>query len=307
MNSRQHLLPPSESEGAALREAATQRSTWVSVFVNLALTATQFLMGLMAHSQGLIADAIHSLSDLFADFVVLLAAKKSQKGPDEDHHYGHMRYENIASLVLGGLLLAVGVGLLGPALAKLRAPESIPAVHPAALWVALGALVTKELLFRYMLAVANRVKSSMLIANAWHARSDAASSFVVAVGIVGNLLGYPLFDPLAAIVVGAMVAKMGWSFAWDATHDLADRAATSEHTREIEATLLATAGVQGVHDLRTRKAGDWILVDVHLEIDGSLTVYESHEIARQARLRVLAAHPVLSLMIHVDPAAPQNL
>jgi cation diffusion facilitator family transporter len=286
------------------REAATKRSTWISVAVNIGLTISQVFAGIWSGSQGLIADGIHSLSDLVADFVVLLAVHHSHKEADADHHYGHQRYENAASLVLGGLLLAVGIGMVWSAVHKLQAPESIPTVHSIALWVALGALVVKEALFRYMLHVAEKVRSSMLVANAWHARSDAASSLVVAIGIGGNLLGYSLLDPIAALIVGFMVGRMGWSFMWDALHDLTDRAATEEQVAGIAADILATPGVLGVHELKTRKTGDMILADVHLEIDGSLTVTEGHDIARQAKLNVMARHPVLYLMTHVDPVTP---
>ncbi|WP_374403267.1 cation diffusion facilitator family transporter [Niveibacterium sp.] len=297
-----HDLSELDSEDALPeREAATKRSTWVSVAVNIGLTISQVVAGVISGSQGLIADGIHSLSDLVADFVVLLAVHHSQKAPDDDHHYGHQRYENAASLVLGLLLLAVGLGMIGSAVHKLEAPESIPKVHFIALWVALGALVVKEVLFRYMLHVAEKVRSSMLVANAWHARSDAASSLVVAIGIGGNLLGFGLLDPIAALIVGFMVARMGWGFAWDALHDLTDRAATEEQVAAIAADILATPGVLGMHELKTRKTGDMILADVHLEIDGSLTVTQGHDIARQAKLRVMANHPVLYLMTHVDP------
>jgi len=286
---------------AAERSAAASRSTWVSVCVNLLLTAGQITAGVITKSQGLVADGIHSLSDLVADFVVLLANHHSQKDADEDHPYGHHRFETAASLVLGVLLLAVGVGMLWSAAHKLQSPDTIATVHAAALWVAGGALVAKELLFRYMLAVAKRVKSSMLVANAWHARSDAASSLVVGVGIIGNLAGYPILDPVAALIVGFMVAKMGWSFSWDAMHDLMDRAADDEEVAAIRATLLATPGVAGVHDVRTRKMGDMIVVDAHLEVNADMSVEAGHNIAVEARQRVLQRHRVLNLMTHVDP------
>ena len=288
------------------KHQAAKRSTWISVAVNIVLTITQLIAGLFAHSQALIADAIHSLSDLIADFVVLFANHHSQKDADADHHYGHQRYENAASLVLGTLLLVVGVGMLWSALGKLQHPEAIPQVKPIALWVALGALLSKELLFRYMLAVAERVRSSMLIANAWHARSDAASSLVVALGIGGNLLGYHLLDPIAALIVGLMVGKMGWRFAWDAMNDLMDRAVDEATIEQIRQTLLGTPELIGVHALKTRKMGDLILVDVHLEVDRTMSVEQGHHIAVQARERVLAEHvDVLNVMTHVDPADPK--
>lgn len=302
MNDLQNMAELDNDEETPERERASKRSTWISVVVNVFLTLSQVIAGLISGSQGLIADGIHSLSDLIADFVVLLAIHHSKKEADDDHHYGHQRYENAASLVLGSLLLAVGGGMIWAAAHKLQTPESIPTVHVIALWVALGALLAKELLFRYMLAVAERVRSSMLVANAWHARSDAASSLVVALGIGGNLLGFPLLDPIAALIVGFMVARMGWSFTWNALHDLTDRAATEEQVAGIAAEILATPGVLGLHDLKTRKTGDMILADVHLEIDGQLTVTEGHDIAHRARLNVMARHPVLYLMTHVDPA-----
>ncbi|WP_297574783.1 cation diffusion facilitator family transporter [uncultured Deefgea sp.] len=285
------------------KQAAAKRSTWISVVVNVVLTAIQLVAGVFAHSQALIADAIHSLSDLIADFVVLFANHHSQKDADADHHYGHQRYENAASLVLGTLLLVVGIGMLWSALGKIQHPESIAPVKSIALWVALGALVSKELLFRYMLAVAERVRSSMLVANAWHARSDAASSLVVALGIGGNLLGYHFLDPIAAMIVGLMVGKMGWRFAWNAMNDLMDRAVDEATISGIEQTLSETPDVLGIHALKTRKMGDLILVDVHVEVDRTMSVEQGHNIAVLARQRVLNQHSdVLNVMTHVDPA-----
>ena len=285
----------------AERAAAAARSTWVSVAVNLVLTTTQIVAGVLTRSQGLIADGIHSLSDLIADFVVLLANRHSQKDADAAHPYGHHRFETAASLVLGALLLAVGIGMLWSAFLKLEQPQSVPTVHAAALWVAGAALVAKELLFRYMLSVAKQVKSSMLVANAWHARSDAASSLVVGIGIAGNLAGYPILDPIAAAIVGFMVSKMGWGFGWDALHDLMDRAIDEREVEAIRRTLRETPGVSDVHDVRTRKMGDMIVVDAHIEVDASLSVEAGHDIAVEARSRVMQRHRVLNLMTHVDP------
>ena len=292
---------------AAERAAAASRSTWVSVAVNLILSTAQIAIGVLAKSQGLIADGIHSLSDLVADFVVLFASHHSQKDADENHPYGHQRFENAASLILGLLLIAVGLGMVWTAILKLESPEMIVRVQSIALWVAALALCAKELLFRYMLAVAKRIKSSMLIANAWHARSDAASSLVVSVGIIGNLAGYPILDPIAALIVGLMILKMGWEFAWDALHDLMDRSIDEIELTAIRQTLLETPGVSGVHDLRTRKMGDMIIADVHLEVDATLTVEAGHDIAVDARRRVLLRHRVLNLMTHVDPLKKPDL
>ncbi|UKL40133.1 cation diffusion facilitator family transporter [Klebsiella quasipneumoniae] len=285
------------------RSEQARRITLVSVVVNIFLSALQIAVGIYSGSQGLIADGMHSFSDLLADGVVLVANKKSRRPSDHDHHYGHWRYENGASLVLGAILVLVGVGMLWSAAGHLAQPQTILPVHSVALWMALTALVVKEGLFRYMLAAARRLNSSLLIANAWHARSDAASSLVVALGIIGNLAGFAWFDPLAALAVGLVITRMGYRFAATALHDLMDRAVDEETQRAIAGTLRATPGVAGLHDLKTRKAGDLVLVDVHLEVAGELSVAEGHQIARQARERVMAQHPVLNVMVHLDPCA----
>jgi len=288
-------------DASADKYSAGKKSTLVSVVVNLTLTISQVFAGLLSGSQGLVADGIHSLTDLVADFVVLFANHHSAKDADEDHHYGHQRYETAASLFLGVSLLVVGLGMLWSAGHKIVNPISATPISLLALYVALGALAAKELLFRYMLAVAERVRSSMLVANAWHARSDAASSLVVSVGIVGALLGYPILDSVGALIVGLMIVRTGWSFSWDALNDLMDRAVSEEEHQQIEQIVLTTPGVLGCHDLRTRKMGDMILVDVHIEVDANATVQVGHDIALTAANRVKAKLPVLNVMTHIDP------
>ena len=288
-------------DASAEKQSAAKKSTLVSVAVNLTLTVSQVFAGLLSGSQGLIADGIHSLTDLIADFVVLFANHHSVKDADEDHHYGHQRYETAASLFLGISLLVVALGMLWSAGHKIVNPIAASQISILALYVALGSLVAKELLFRYMLAVAKRVRSSMLVANAWHARSDAASSLVVSVGIVGALLGFPILDSVGALIVGLMIIRTGWSFSWDALNDLMDRAVSEEEHQHIEKIILSTEGVLGCHDLRTRKMGDMILVDVHIEVDANATVQVGHDIALTAANQVKAELPVLNVMTHIDP------
>lgn len=287
--------PPAE------RTRAAARSTWVSVVVNLVLTFAQIAIGLAARSQALVADGLHSLSDLVSDFVVLFVNRHSHKGADAEHPYGHQRFENAATLLLGALLISVGAGMLWSAIGQLASP-STSGVQSAALWMALVTLAAKELLFRYLLRVAERLKSSMLVANAWHARSDAASSLVVALGIGGSLAGYPFLDAVAALIVGLMIVRMGWRYGFSSLNDLMDHAVDQEEVDAIRATLASTEGVAGVHDVRTRKMGDMVLVDVHIEVDALLSVEAGHAIAVAARERVMQEHQrVLNVMTHVDP------
>lgn len=295
-----HAHPTIELQSGE-KQAVARKSTFASVGVNIVLMSLQVTIGFFAHSQALIADGIHSLADLISDFIVLIANRASAEKPDADHNYGHARYETVASLFLGALLVTVGIGMLWRAGTRLADLENIPAVHVSALAVAVLVLVCKEGLFRYMLRQAERVRSAMLIANAWHARSDAASSLVVAVGIVGSLFGVRLLDPIAAAIVGFLVARMGWVFGWDALQDLSDRALDESATADIRQLLIATPGVRDVHELRTRKTGDLALVDAHILVDPLISVSEGHYIAESARAKVMTDKRVLDALIHVDP------
>jgi cation diffusion facilitator family transporter len=277
------------------------KSTWTSVVVNFFLVIFQIVVGLFSKSSGLIADGFHTLADMFSDLIVLITSKKSLNPPDDDHNYGHHRYENAVGLFLGVLLLFVGCAMIWSAGKKLENSDQIVAVHVTALYASIICLVIKELLFRYLLNVAKRAKSSLLLANAWHARSDAASSLVVAIGIIFNLLGYHSFDLIAAIIVGVMILKMGWTFSYEAIHALTDKAADTDEVEKIKKTILETPGVINLHDLRTRKVGDSIIADVHIEVKGTLTVAEGHAIAVEARNRVMRSSRVLNLMTHIDP------
>ncbi|WP_233846277.1 cation diffusion facilitator family transporter [Paraburkholderia sp. HD33-4] len=285
----------------AEKQRVARKSTFASIAVNTVLMTLQIVIGTIAHSQALVADGIHSLADLISDFVVLIANRHSGAKPDADHNYGHSRYETVASLFLGALLISVGVGMLWRAGTRLADLQNIPAVHMSAFAVAALVLVCKEALFRYMLREAKRVRSAMLIANAWHARSDAASSLVVGIGVIGSLAGLRLLDPIAAAIVGFMVARMGWTFGWDALQDLSDRALDETATADMRALLMSTPGVRDVHEMRTRKMGDFALVDAHILVDPMISVSEGHYIAESARLRVLTDKRVLDALIHVDP------
>lgn len=290
------------SEVKAERYAISKKSTWVSVIVNVVLTVVQLVVGLLSGATSLVADAIHSLSDLLSDFMVLIAKYYSHKDADKEHPYGHYRYENAASLFLGFLLIAVAIGMIVSAVNKIENYQTLNKVMSIALWVACLTLIAKELLFRYMLKEAHKAKSSLLVANAWHARSDAASSLVVALGILGNLMGYHFLDPVAAIIVAFIIGKMGIQFSWNSLHDLMDRTVDDELSVEIKNVFLASEGVKGVHDLKIRKMGDLIVIDVHLEVDGQLTVEQGHRIAYQARDTVMNTYDhVLNIMTHVDP------
>lgn len=301
---KNHIQPHRDKGSDPLhpeRFAAAQKSTWVSVAVNFVLTLFQVAGGLLAQSQALVADGLHSLSDLLSDFLVLYANRHGNRHADANHPYGHARVETAATLILGAFLAVLGAGLLVAAALRLQQPDAVRAVSPFALGIAAFTLVAKEGLFRYLMAVATRVRSQMLVANAWHARSDAASSLVVLAGVGGNLMGYAFFDLLAAAVVGVMIAHMGGRLAWEALSELIDTGLAAEEVKAIRHTLRGTPGVIGLHELRTRRMADHALVDAHIMVDPRISVSEGHYIAEAARQAVLAKHHVLDVLVHIDP------
>ena len=287
--------PPEISFDDPARHGMTQRVTWISVVVNVFLTAAQVVAGIIAHSQGLIADGLHSLSDLVCDFLVLFAAHHSKDPADDSHPSGHARIETATSFALGAILAVTGAGI------KLQDLDNLPPVAPLALWTAGLALVAKEGLFRYMLHVGEKLRSPMLIANAWHARSDAASSLVVAVGIVGNMMGYTFADSVAAVIVGFMIVRMGAVFAWEAVQELIDTGLSIEEVDSIRQVIIDTPGVASLHELRTRRMAHRSLVDAHVCVDPRISVSEGHHIAELTRKRVLDSHESVSdVLVHVD-------
>jgi cation diffusion facilitator family transporter len=296
------LSPPNPlGPNDAQRYREAQKVTWVSVAVNIALTLTQIGVGVFAHAQSLVADGFHSLSDLLADVLVLFANFHSKHPADERHPYGHKRIETAASLALGVILAVTGAAILWAAALRLEHLQELPPISSLALWTALLSLLAKEGLFRYMLAVANRLNSPMLVANAWHARSDAASSLVVAIGIGGSLAGYRFLDPVAAVVVGFMILRMGVHFTYQAIMELIDTGVSNEEILRISHTIRGTPGVVGLHDLRTRRMADKVLVDAHMQVANRISVSEGHRIGESARIRTLANHPdVLDVLVHID-------
>lgn len=283
------------------RYLEAQKSTLVSVWLNLFLSILQIVVGYFGRSQALMADGLHSFSDLLSDFLVLYANRESNRSADVAHPYGHARIETAATLILGIVLAVVGLALLWGAGVKLQDPSAIQSVHVATLYIALFTLASKEFLYRYLMAVAKKLRSQLLAANAWHSRSDAASSLVVVVGIGGNLLGYRYLDLIAAVLVAFMIVHMGWKMAFQALADLIDTALDEESVAKIRETIKSTPGVRGLHDLRTRKMGDQALVDAHILVEPRISVSEGHHIAERARKRVLDNHEVLDVMVHIDP------
>jgi cation diffusion facilitator family transporter len=283
------------------RHKITQRVTLTGAAVNCAIASLQIIFGLLGKSQALLADGFHTLSDLSTDFIVLYASRRAAKAADEDHPYGHGRIETLASMLLGGILVTVGVGI------GLRGVDSILnplPINPEAITLvfALLAVGAKEGLYRYTLRAARKTHSSLLESNAWHHRSDALSSIVVVIGISAQLLGVPYMDALAAIVVAVMISLMGFRLGQKALYELIDTGLDIDLVRDVRQAMLGNSSVVGIHNLRTRSMGGLGYIDAHIEVDFDLTVSEAHFIAHNIEHLVKKQFPkIIDVQIHIDP------
>lgn len=282
------------------RFGASMRVALVSVTTNLALTVSQIAIGIVGNSQALVADGFHTLSDLIADFLVLFALLHGRRGADAEHPYGHARIETAVTLILGILLFAVGIGIAANAGLKLWRGQTFVAPSALTLWVALGTLGAKELLYQYTIRVARRFDSNMLRASAWHHRSDAISSLVVVVGIGGALVGFAYLDSIAAIVVAALIVKIGVEFAWKALRELVDTGLAPQDIEAIRNAILSISGVNALHMLRTRRVGEQAIADVHIIVDDQLSVSEGHQIGEAVRAKLIGEFPITDVTVHID-------
>ncbi len=285
------------------RYGAMRRVTVVGAVVNFLLSGVKILLGYLGQSQALIADGVHSLSDLLTDGLVLVAAKHSTRKADEDHPYGHARIETAAAVALGVFLLAVGAGIAWDAARRLVSPDLLWLPGWLAMAGAVVSIVAKEALYHYTVVVARRIRSELLRANAWHHRSDAISSLIVVVGIAGAMVGMPYLDALAAIGVAAMIGKVGWDLARGGLKELVDTALEPEKVNAIRQSILAVDGVQALHMLKTRRMGADALVDVHIILaDPCMSVSEGHQISETVRGKLIRGFEEISqVMVHIDP------
>ncbi|MEJ2142335.1 MAG: cation diffusion facilitator family transporter [Gammaproteobacteria bacterium] len=284
------------------RYKETVRVTLIGSVIDLALGILKIVFGVIAQSQALIADGVHSLSDLATDAAVIYAAKHSHREADEEHPYGHGRIETVATVALGVALVAVAAGISYDALQRLFHPETLLVPGVWAIYVALLSVVSKEWIYHYTMRVAKKYKSKMLRANAWHSRSDAISSVIVVVGVAGSMAGLAYLDAIAAIIVGLMVAKIGIELVWESLKELIDTSLEAERVETIRKAILDVDGVNSLHILRTRMMGGDALVDVHIQVAPEISVSEGHFISETVRSRLIKnIDYVADVMVHIDP------
>lgn len=295
-----HFLPgqPSEAE----RSQATRRVTLVGAVINLVLAAVKVVLGWLGQSQALIADGVHSLSDLVTDAMVWFASMHGSRAADESHPYGHARIETAATVGLGVILALVGAGILVDAVQRLFHTEQLWMPGVLALAAAAGSVAVKEAVYHYTLRVARKYRSQLLKANAWHHRSDAISSVVVIVGVAGTMAGLPYLDAIAAAGVALMIIKIGWDLGWHSLRELVDTALDAERVEAIRREILDVDGVDSLHMLRTRRMGQDALADVHILVDPRLSVSEGHYISETVRNRLIREFDELTdVLVHIDP------
>ena len=255
----------------------------------------------MENSQALVADGIHSISDLVTDGMVLVAVRQGNKIADEDHPYGHARIETITTVLLALALLLVSIGIVNNAVNILSEPGKEVTPGWIALLVVMLSGLSKEYIYHYTMKVAKLHQSPILEANAWHSRTDAISSVMVFVGIAGVMLGLPELDALAAIGVAVIIAKVAWDLGAPSVQELVDKGMDRTYLDDLEDTVGKTHGVKGLHALRTRRMGASVLVDVHIAVDAMITVSEGHQIAEQVRFGLTEQFPEISdVVVHVD-------
>ena len=290
------------------REDEIARVTLTGSVVNLLLVAMKAVAGLVGHSAAMISDAVHSLSDFVTDIVVLIFVRVSGRPQDEDHDYGHGKYETLATLFIGLALAAAAVGIVVSGAGKLARwlqGEDLPAPGKIALWAALVSIVAKELLFQYTRIKGKHLDSKALEANAWHHRSDALSSVGTAIGIGGAILlgsRWTVLDPLASIVVGAMLVKVAWDLLGPSFGELTDSSLPADMEQEMLAIIRGVPGVEDPHNLRTRRIGNRIAAEVHIRLDGTLPLSEAHEKASEVERRFKDRFGAQShIIVHMEP------
>jgi len=294
--------------GTLRRESEIYRVTITGSVINLLLLLFKFFAGVTARSAAMLADAVHSLSDFATDVVVLLFVRISAKPEDEGHDFGHGKYETLATAIIGLLLLVVGFGIFWNGASSVYAcvrGATLPQPGMLALWAALLSIVLKEALYWYTVVAGRRLRSPSVVANAWHHRSDALSSVGTAVGIGGAILlgeRWRVLDPLAAVVVSFFIMRMAVKLLRPCMDELLERSLPAEVEEEIVRIILSAPGVSSPHHLRTRRIGNYYALDVHIRMDGNISLSEAHRTTAtiEEKLRRRFGRDTL-INIHVEP------
>lgn len=286
------------------REANVRKVTWIGLLINIALSGLKFAAGYFGRSQALIADAIHSLTDTTTDIAVIAGSHYWSRPPDESHPYGHRRLETLVTAFIGLVLAAAGIGIGWEAISTLHKMHASPPGWIAS-YAAMASIVTKEILYRWTAAVGKKIKSQALAANAWHHRSDAISSLPVLLAVTGALIfpSWSFLDHVGAAIVSVFILHAAMKIIWPAVSELIDAGAPEEIQKKIAEIACRTSGVREVHAVRSRYISSSIQIDMHIVVDGNMSVQEGHTIADNVENSIISGIPeVLEVVVHVDPS-----
>ncbi len=303
MKKAENSLKTSQHAGSS-REGHVRKVTWVGLLTNICLAAIKFSAGYFGRSQALIADAIHSLTDTTTDIAVIAGSHYWSLPPDESHPYGHRRLETLVTAFIGLMLAAAGIGIGWEAISTLHQQHASPPGW-IALYAAMASIITKEILYRWTAAVGKKIKSPALAANAWHHRTDAISSLPVLIAVGGALLfpSWSFLDRVGAVVVSIFILHAATKIIWPAVSELVDAGAPEEIQKKIAKIVCNTSGVREVHAVRSRYVSSSIQIDMHIVVDGSISVREGHEIADKVENSIISGLPeVVDVVVHVDPS-----
>jgi len=286
-----------------------RRITWISLIAHILLGIGKIAAGYFGHSRALMADGLHSLTDLTTDIAVLLGISFASRPPDDTHHYGHHKITSLVSLFISMVILLFCLLLITDSIRALVREEAVQPHWPT-LVVAIVSVIIKEWLFRRTIRIGRESKSSMVLANAWHHRTDSITSIIAAAGIAAVLVFGPAWvflDAAVGIILGGYIAIEGAKLLFGAIKDLMDTAPTQDVIDDIREHILPTPGVVGYHEFRARRVGDMLEVDLHLLVPPGLSVQEGHDIATNVKHEILTRHSeVINVLIHVEPATAEH-
>lgn len=284
------------------RYGQVRRASFISATTNSLLAIFKIVIGFFGHSHALIADGLHSFSDLVTDGLVLIAAKAGGRMPDKEHPYGHRRIETIAAISIAIILIFVAGIIVYEILDFILTEKTKEIPSYSVIVVAIVSIIANEWLYRYMISVGKKINSNLLISNAWHNRSDALTSIIVLISVVGTLIGIPHLDSIGAIVIALFILKIGIKIMWDGIKELIDTAVDEKTLSKIIDTIKQVPGVKSVHQLRTRLHGNNIFVDVHIIVDPFISVSEGHHIGEQVHINLIEKiKDMADVTVHIDP------
>lgn len=290
--------------GVFMDTKTANRVSVITIFMNLILSLIKFIIGFAAHSQALISDAVHSASDVVSTIAVIFGINLASKKSDRDHPYGHERIECIFSIILSMLLFATGVGIGISAIKTIINGTEIEIPGKAALAAAFISIVVKEWMYHYTKHAAKKINSSSMMADAWHHRSDALSSVGSLIGIGGAILGYPIFEPAASIVICVFIVKASYDIFMEAVNSLVDSSCSDEEIEQMRNVISSVEGVKSIDLLMTRRFGSKVYVDVEISEDGSITLFDAHKTAEAVHDSIEKNFKnVKHCMVHVNPTA----